>query len=68
MVKNGCIKRSLVVCLGLVVCLLAVSCQMEVETRSLKEPKDYLHASEEEAVYETTETKRLHSRGQLTGT
>ena len=48
MVKNGWIKWSLVVCLGLVVCLLAVSCQMKADTRSLKEHKDYLQSSEED--------------------
>jgi len=48
MVKNGWIKWSLVVCLGLVVCLLTVSCQMEADIRSLKEPKNYLQTSEED--------------------
>lgn len=46
--KNEWIKWSLVVCLGLVVCLLVVSCRMEADTGGVKEPEDYLYASEED--------------------
>ncbi|MHC4890861.1 MAG: alpha-L-fucosidase, partial [Planctomycetota bacterium] len=48
MLKNKRIRCLLVACLGLVVCQLTTCSSGQVKTSNSKEPKDYLHAGEQD--------------------